>query len=91
MEAVLTCGPMFALFLTLAVQATTATGWDGPSAFRSHSFLTLALGVLFLALEAALARESPSEWGFRLFYAALCLASLAASNWFILAELRQAS
>ena len=91
MEAVLSCGPMVALLLSLALQATTASGWDRPSAFRANSVLTLALGALFLALEAALAREAPGEWGFRLFYATLCLASLAASNWFVLAEMRRAS
>jgi len=91
MEAVLSCAPMVALLLSLGLQVATASGWDGPSAFRSQSFLTLALGALFLALGSAIAREAPGEWGFRLFYATLSLASLAASNWFVLAETRRAS
>lgn len=91
METVLSCAPMVALLLSLALQVATASTWEGPSAFRSHSFLTLALGALFLALGSAIAREAPGEWGFRLFYATLCLVSLAASNWFVLEEMRQTS
>lgn len=91
MEAMLSGAPMVALLLSLALQATTASEWDGPSTFRTHSFLTLALGALFLALGSAIAHEAPGEWVFRLFYAALCLASLAVSNWLALAETRRAS
>jgi len=91
MEAVLSCAPMVALLLSLALRISTVSGWDRPSSFRTNSILTLALGALFLALGTAHAREAPGEWVFRLFYAALCVASLAVSNWFVLEEMRQAS
>ncbi len=90
MEAALSCAPVAALLLSLALQVGAASGWDRPSSFRANSILTLALGALFLALGAAHAREAPGEWVFRLFYATLCVASLAASNWFVLEEMRQA-
>lgn len=91
MEAMLSGAPVVALLLSLALQVATASDWGGPSNFRTHSLLAMALGALFLALGSAVAREAPGEWAFRLFYATLCMASLALSNWFALLEARRAS
>lgn len=91
MEALLSGALMAALSLSLMLQAAATARWDERAALRTPSYWALALGILFLALESSIAREAPGEWAFRYFHASLCLASFAASNWFLLAEIRRAS
>ncbi len=80
-----------ALLVSLIVLVATSDDWNAASDFRVSAAMTFVLGALFFALGLFHAYESPGAWGFRLFYAALCIASLVASNWFVLAETGQAS